>query len=59
MCPSELCSILHELLVGYASKGVRQLGVGFGDVIVDVGLVVGTFFIVNGIDWTNWTFLGI
>jgi hypothetical protein len=55
MCPSELCSILHELLVGQASKRVRELGVGFGDGIVNVGLV-GTFFIrvVNG---ANWTFL--
>src|SRR6266436_635657 len=55
MCPSKLCSILHELLVGQASKRVRKLGVGFGEGIVNVGLV-GTFLVVNG---TNWTFLDI
>jgi hypothetical protein len=55
MCPSELCSTLHELLVGQASKWVRELGVGFGDGVVHLGLA-GTFFIVNGV---NWTFLDI
>ena len=64
MSPSELCSILHELFVGYASKRVCEFDVGFGDRIVNgvaglrLLLSVGTFFIrvLNG---TNWTFLDI
>lgn len=58
MCPSELCSILHELLVGQTSEGVRELGVGFGDGIVNIGGRVGTFF-VRVAKGPNWTFLDI
>ncbi len=50
-----MLTTLHELLVGQASKRIRELCVGFGEGIASVGLL-GTLFVMNG---TRWTFLDI
>jgi hypothetical protein len=58
MCPGELSTIVHELLVGQASERVRKLGVDVGDVMVNVApSLFGTFFVMNGSPGSHWIFL--